>query len=128
MQFALPPRKAAQPPPFIPASRSTALRRRQLKSLAVIGLLVLSVVFLFSRIFRSNSSVDTPVTSGSPQVVVVTVFDEQGLSDRYIQRIKQNREDYAKRHGGLFCYHSFYSRFTRFNLFITLRRICQLLC
>ncbi|KAI1922097.1 putative alpha-1,6-mannosyltransferase mnn11 [Ophidiomyces ophidiicola] len=98
MQFALPPRKTSHPPLYARPSSSSALRYRQLKALAVIVFGILSVFFLISRVFsfdRSSSSVS--VQSG-PNVVLVTVLDEKKFSDKYIQRIKQNREDYAKRH------------------------------
>ncbi|KMU88884.1 alpha-1,2-galactosyltransferase [Coccidioides immitis H538.4] len=98
MQFALPPRKSSNPPLYARPSPSSALRRRQLKSVAVLGFIIISVFFFISHIFSSGDSSTTTVASG-PKVVLVTVLDEQSLSDKYIQRIKQNREDYVKRHG-----------------------------
>ncbi|EEQ33606.1 putative alpha-1,6-mannosyltransferase mnn11 [Microsporum canis] len=98
MQFALPPRKTSRPPIYSRSS-PTALRRRQLKSCAVISCIVVSILFLVFHLFSSGTpSVDTPVADGPP-VVIVTVLDTELFSDTYIQRIKQNREDYAKRHG-----------------------------
>lgn len=95
MQFALPPRKLSHSPPFVQSS--SVLRRQQLKSIAILGCIVFSVLFLVSQIFSPNSSTDS-VTTGDPKAVIVTVLDE-GLSDKYIQQIKENREDYARRHG-----------------------------
>lgn len=98
MQFALPPRKTSRPPIYSRSS-PTVLRRRQLKSFAIIGCIVVSALFLIFHLFSSgSSSVDTPVANGPP-VVIVTVLDTDFFSNTYIQRIKQNREDYAKRHG-----------------------------
>lgn len=36
---------------------------------------------------------------GTPEAVIVTVFDESVLSKEYMDRIKENRRDYATRHG-----------------------------
>lgn len=99
MQFALPPRKSSQPPLYARSSQTSALRRRQLKTVAVLGLVVISVIYFFSHIFSSGTSVTSTTVANGPKVVLVTVLDEQSLSDKYIQRIKQNREDYVKRHG-----------------------------
>ncbi|PGH27263.1 hypothetical protein AJ80_00973 [Polytolypa hystricis UAMH7299] len=97
MQFALPPRRASHSP-YPRSSPSSSLRRRQLKSFAILACVVISILFLFTRLLSSDSSSDGIVTGG-PKVVIVTVLDEQKLSDKHIQRIKQNREDYAERHG-----------------------------
>ncbi|KAK2811922.1 hypothetical protein FQN49_008412, partial [Arthroderma sp. PD_2] len=98
MQFAVPPRKTSRPPIY--SRSSPSIRRRQLKSCAVISCIVVSVLFLLFHLFSSgsSSSLDIPVPDGPP-VVIVTVLDTEFFSDTYIQRIKQNREDYAKRHG-----------------------------
>ncbi|WEW60825.1 putative alpha-1,6-mannosyltransferase mnn11 [Emydomyces testavorans] len=99
MQFALPPRKTSHPPLYTRPSQSSALRRRQLKTVGIFGLVVISVLFLLSRIFSSSGSSSSTIVASGPKVVLVTVLDEQNSSDKYIQRIKQNREDYVKRHG-----------------------------
>ncbi|KAI5295740.1 hypothetical protein KEM52_000397 [Ascosphaera acerosa] len=110
MQFAVPPRKNSVPsasspfqPSFKPSARySSAARRRQLRSYAFIGAGILFFLYLVSKLFGGGSDGIIAAGSGSsggPSVVIVTVLDEQALSDKYIQRIKQNREDYAKRHG-----------------------------
>ncbi|EEP80276.1 predicted protein [Uncinocarpus reesii 1704] len=99
MQFALPPRKSSHPPLYSRPSQSSALRRRQLKTAAVLGFVVISILLFISHLFSSGSQ--STSVAGGPKVVLVTVLDEQSLSDGYIQRIKQNREDYAKRHGYL---------------------------
>ncbi|KAI5300783.1 hypothetical protein KEM56_002191, partial [Ascosphaera pollenicola] len=110
MQFAVPPRKNSVPsssspftPSFKPSTRySSAARRRQLRSYAFIGVGVLFFLYLLSKLFGGGGSGGglnlTGNSGGGPDVVIVTVLDEQALSDKYIQRIKQNREDYAKRH------------------------------
>lgn len=99
MQFALPPRKSSHPPLYARSSQPSALRRRQLKTVAVLGLVVISALYFLSHIFSSGGSEGSTVVANGPKVVLVTVLDEQNLSDKYIQQIKQNREDYVKRHG-----------------------------
>ncbi|KAI5309036.1 hypothetical protein KEM55_004236 [Ascosphaera atra] len=107
MQFAVPPRKNSHPstsspftPSFKPSSRfSSAARRRQLRQYAFIALGALFALWLLSKMFWGGSGGGLLSSGAAPGVVIVTVLDEQALSDRYIQRIKQNREDYAKRHG-----------------------------
>ncbi|EEH40653.1 alpha-1,2-galactosyltransferase gmh3 [Paracoccidioides lutzii Pb01] len=100
MQFALPPRKASYNPPYTRASHSPAIRRRQLKTVAVLGVVFFTFVFFLSRTFSSSSTTSKEtVPTGPVNIVIVTVLDEENLSDEYIQRIKENREDYAKRHG-----------------------------
>ncbi|PGG98335.1 hypothetical protein AJ79_08902 [Helicocarpus griseus UAMH5409] len=105
MQFALPPRKPSHNPPFARPSHSSITRRRQLKAAAVLAIVIFTFFFLVSRLFSSSSSaISGPaageiVPSGATNVVIITVLDDEKYSDKYIQRIKQNREDYAQRHG-----------------------------
>lgn len=98
MQFALPPRGGQLPPYGRTSSRISLQRRRQLKVAAIIGLAVLSLLFILSH-FRSSSTTSIAAPTGTSGVVIVTVLDRAALSDKYIQRVKKNREDYAKRHG-----------------------------
>jgi mannan polymerase II complex MNN11 subunit len=99
MHFALPPRKTSQPPPYARASR-TPPRYRQ-RGLRFIGYIVcgLLTTFLLFRYVSFSSTLVEPVPPGTPPVVIVTVFDEQHMSDAYIQKVKTNREDYARRQG-----------------------------
>lgn len=69
-----------------------------MKSCAIISCAVVSLLFFIFHILSSGSSTDSLAANG-PNVVLVTVLDEQYLSEKYIQRIKENREDYVKRHG-----------------------------
>lgn len=91
------------------------------------GVGVLFFFYLVSKLFGSGSSsggLNLVGTSGGggPNVVIVTVLDEQALSDKYIQRIKQNREDYAKRHGKF----SFFSLLPK-QLLFSFSFLCELL-
>ncbi|KAK2733365.1 hypothetical protein FQN57_002155 [Myotisia sp. PD_48] len=96
MQFALPPRKSSQPPIYSrPAS--SGIRRRQLKSCGIVTCIAISILYFIFHILSSDAT-DTSAAHGPP-VVVVTMLDEEQFSDPYIQKIKQNREDYVKRHG-----------------------------
>lgn len=66
---------------------------------AVIGLAVISLFFIFS--YLRSSSITSSVPAGTSGIVIVTVLDRAALSEKYIHRIKKNREDYVKQHGRL---------------------------
>lgn len=98
MQFALPPRKTSHPPPYArPVRLPTDRRRQQLLG----GLLVFTVLTLYLLVswIRSPGNYRDHAPAGSPDVVIVTVFDTASMSEEYISKIKENREDYAQRHG-----------------------------
>lgn len=97
MQFALPPRKS---PHALPGAHSQLpyYRKKQLKTLALFGIAILSILYLLSQLFSSSStSLATP--AGTAGVVIVTLLDRDNLSENYIHKVVTNREDYAKRHG-----------------------------
>ena len=101
MQFAFPPRKTSNPPPYSRPSRSTIQRRNELRTTAVLGCAIVSILFLVYYMSASNA----PAVAGGSgtleksKVVIVTVVDDETYGSEYIQRMKENREDYAKRHG-----------------------------
>lgn len=101
MHFALPPRKTSQPPPYLPRStRLPGLRRSRLKLIALAGLAFLAFIYLVTR--PSSSAHHAPARrapKGNPPVVVVTVLDYSKYSNAYLQTVKENREQYAKKHG-----------------------------
>lgn len=100
MQFALPPRQlSTSHPPYIPSTRLSLLRRRQLKAIAVFGLALLTIFYLLSYFSFSRDSPADVTPAGTPNVVIVTLFDREGLSDSHIQMITKNREYYAMKHG-----------------------------
>jgi len=66
---------------------------------AILGFAIISLFSLFSY-FHSPSVIST-VPTGTSGIVIVTVLDRAALSEKYIHRIKKNREDYAKQHGRL---------------------------
>lgn len=98
MHFAFPPRKTSQPPPYAHrgTSYSTHLRRSRVKSLAILAVSVTAVFYLLSKLFGGSGHVQV----GDPtEAVIVTVLQPELYSKEYIENIKQNRIQYAKRHG-----------------------------
>ena len=57
----------------------------------------LIVFFLFIRATGSSEASER-IPPGTPEVVIVTLLDDS-LSKSYIEKIKENRDDYAARHG-----------------------------
>lgn len=112
MQFALPPRKTSQPPPFARAAalHNASRRRRQYQLLGytVLGLLSLWLIYGWAA---SSSSVDAIEIEANPSVVLVTVFNEYTMSAAFIDQVRKNREDYAARHG----YTNFFTNVTSYE-------------
>ncbi|KAL6882381.1 alpha-1,2-galactosyltransferase-like protein [Trichoderma longibrachiatum] len=99
MHFAYPSRKSSNPPPFRPRStRLPGLRRSRIKTIGIVLFLVLATLWFFS-----NPRVPRPdperVPSGRPPVVLVTVIDPTQYPNAYLKTIKENREQYAAKHG-----------------------------
>ena len=71
------------------------LRRSRVQAI-VLGLCALAMLlFTISHIFGSSDG----IPAGTPPVVIVTVLDAGHYSGVYVDSIKQNRNDYAKKHG-----------------------------
>ena len=103
MQFALPPRKTSQPPPYARVSRTPPrYRQQELKTLGYVVCGLLIVYVLFRSFIFSSTHEDDSVPAGTPSVVIVTIFDEGHMSEDYIQKIKTNCQDYASRQGQLY--------------------------
>ncbi|KAF2107245.1 alpha-1,6-mannosyltransferas-like protein subunit [Lophiotrema nucula] len=107
MHFAMPPRKTSRPPPYaarqsksigIPPALRNLLRDRLRLVLAVIAA-IFTLFWLLGRSSDGGSAVRLKAHAGSgAPVVIVTVIDP--TADRtWTEKIKKNREDYAKRHG-----------------------------
>ncbi|KAF2130714.1 glycosyltransferase family 34 protein [Dothidotthia symphoricarpi CBS 119687] len=121
MHFALPPRKTSRPPPYaarnqggisLPPALRNLLRSRL--RLAVVGVLALiTLLWLRGGSRGARGAVDLPkVAIGSgPPVVIVTVLDPKA-NPAWAQKIRTNREDYAKRHG----YLTFFPTPTQYDL------------
>ena len=43
-------------------------------------------------------SASTTIPAGTPEVVIITLIDDK-ISSAYLERIKHNRDDYARRYG-----------------------------
>jgi mannan polymerase II complex MNN11 subunit len=54
-----------------------------------------AALFILSRIFGGSESIPL----GTPSVVIVTVLDPDNYSKDYIENIKENRIEYARKHG-----------------------------
>jgi mannan polymerase II complex MNN11 subunit len=65
------------------------------KTIAIIACAVGAVLFLLSHIFGGGDG----VPSGTPPVVIVTVMDTVGYSKEYQESVKENRLQYARKHG-----------------------------
>lgn len=65
------------------------------------GLAILFLIWLFSGSSgsRTKQSSSERVISGKPPVVIVTVFDEKSGNAEAIKNLKENRIQYAKKHG-----------------------------
>ncbi|KAI1266150.1 galactosyl transferase GMA12/MNN10 family-domain-containing protein [Xylariaceae sp. FL1019] len=98
MHYAYPPRKDSHPPPFRPRrSRMPMIRRSQVKTIALFLIFVLGIIFLFSG--SSKQKARSRTITGKPPVVIVTVFDEKYANTAYSMQIKDNRQQYADKHG-----------------------------
>lgn len=97
MHFALPPRKTSHPPPYAPRqSRSAPLRIRRIQLIALLALGTLGCLWYFARAFTWWSR-RPPI--GTPEVVIVTALDYSLHKADYIEKIKENRRQYARLHG-----------------------------
>ncbi|KAF2730492.1 alpha-1,6-mannosyltransferas-like protein subunit [Polyplosphaeria fusca] len=107
MHFAMPPRKTSRPPPYaarqsrgfgIPPALRNILRDRS-RGLVVLILGFFTLFWLLGGMSGGERSAvkNTIVGSGAPVVIVTTIDPTADL--RWVERIKKNREDYAKKHG-----------------------------
>jgi hypothetical protein len=97
MHLALPPRKSSHPQLYTPrSSRLLSLRRSRLKYV-ILCILIGAIIFLFSGLVISPDL--GRIAVGAAPVVIVTVLDSETFSKPYIENIKENRNEYAKRHG-----------------------------
>ncbi|KAL8683546.1 MAG: hypothetical protein Q9186_000458 [Xanthomendoza sp. 1 TL-2023] len=99
MHFAYTPRKSSHPPPYTSRGSSRSLsynQRRQLKIGAIILSSLVILILVLSRLVGNGAERIPP---GTPEVVIVTLIDEEHMSKEYISKIQENRKDYAARHG-----------------------------
>ncbi|KAI1173063.1 galactosyl transferase GMA12/MNN10 family-domain-containing protein [Nemania sp. FL0916] len=96
MHYAYPPRKDSHPAPFRPRrSGLPRIRRSHLKTIILIALAIVGLIWLFS----GSSHKGRRSITGKPPVVIVTVFDDRYDNTAYSQHIKDNRVLYAEKHG-----------------------------
>src|SRR5690606_9073272 len=101
MHFALPPRKTSRPPPYLPrTSRLPGLRKTRAKLFAIAGVIFFTFIYLLTRSSSGWHAVPLPrVPKGDPPVVLVTVLDASKYNGVYLETVKQNRLQYAEKHG-----------------------------
>lgn len=108
MHLALPPRT----PYARPSKASPDRRRRQLLQYAaylVFG--VFTLYLLLDWLLGDYAYADDAGVPLDASVAIVTVLDEATMSKEYVEIIKENRDDYAKRHG----YKNFYTNITTYS-------------
>jgi mannan polymerase II complex MNN11 subunit len=71
------------------------LRRSRVQAIVVFACAVGAVLFILSHILGGSGG----IPSGTPPVVIVTVVDPSRYSTEYISNVKENRNEYARKHG-----------------------------
>lgn len=102
MHFAFPPGKSSTHPlPFRRPVRSNYQRRRQLQLGAILLFALLITLYFGRRLLapQTASSRAQHIPAGTPEIVIVTVLDKEYMSERYRDRVVENRNYYAKKHG-----------------------------
>ncbi|KAL8993630.1 MAG: hypothetical protein Q9169_006205 [Polycauliona sp. 2 TL-2023] len=99
MHFAYPPRKSSHPPAYAARGQSRSLTYTQRRQLKTGGVILCSLIILLLILMRLFGSSGENIPAGTPEVVIVTMIDEEGMSEGYIEKVKENRRDYAERHG-----------------------------
>lgn len=101
MHFALPPRKTSFPPPYarVSAKNTSDRRRKQLQYVSYFVLGALTLYLMFNVLLSDGIPNPNDPIPKDASVVIVTVLDEPSMSDEYVAIIKENRKDYAARHG-----------------------------
>lgn len=95
MHFALPPRKISHSAPYGLSAHTSKNRRNRLKLYAAMALSSVVIVYLLVRFYSFCANL---APFGTPKVVIVTVLNSS-LGKEYMEKIKDNRKDYAARHG-----------------------------
>jgi mannan polymerase II complex MNN11 subunit len=71
------------------------LRRSRVQAIVLFACAIGAVLFILSHIFNGSES----LPSGVPPVVIVTVVDSDNYNDEYLANVKENRNEYARKHG-----------------------------
>ncbi|KAI4234053.1 MAG: hypothetical protein LQ349_004026 [Xanthoria aureola] len=99
MHFAYPPRKSSHPPAYPARGLSRSLSYNQRRQLKIGAIILCSLVFLILVLSRLFSNGVERIQPGTPEVVIVTLIDEENMSKDYIAKVQDNRNEYAARHG-----------------------------
>ncbi|KAJ4307185.1 putative alpha-1,6-mannosyltransferase mnn11 [Collariella sp. IMI 366227] len=102
MHFALRPERPPSRPLPPRTSGFPGFRRTRVKLIALTGLAFLTLIYLFTRQSSSSIGHATPkqrVPKGNPPVVLVTVLDQTKFGHEYLETVKENRRQYAEKHG-----------------------------
>jgi mannan polymerase II complex MNN11 subunit len=67
--------------------------------MALAGLVFIAVLYLLFRPHKKSKLPAHRVPSGKPPVVVMTVFDDTNYNREYLEAIRENRVQYAEKHG-----------------------------
>jgi len=84
------------------------LRRSRVQAIILCACAVGAIIFILSQILGGLEG----IPAGTPPVVIVTVLDPDNYSKEYINNIKENRIEYAKKHG----YTTFFPTVTDYDL------------
>ncbi|OBT85280.1 hypothetical protein VE02_06514 [Pseudogymnoascus sp. 03VT05] len=77
------------------ASKAPLFRRSRIQFLVLCAVGVGTLLFIIAKILGFGGG----APRGTPPVVIITVIDPGSQSKQYIADIKENREQYAKKHG-----------------------------
>ena len=94
----MPPRKTSHPPPYARASRSSPIRRKQLQLGALILCGLFLIIYLGTSLFKPGKE---RIPRGTAEIVIVTVLDDEIMSEGYRERVVENRKHYAEKQGML---------------------------
>ncbi|KAK3344136.1 galactosyl transferase GMA12/MNN10 family-domain-containing protein [Lasiosphaeria hispida] len=114
MHFAYPPRKSSNPPPYLRASKlpGLSLRRSRMKVIALAGLAFVTLLYILTRPSIRHGTYTPHKPSGNPPAVIVTLMEDGKYSKSYLDMIKENRIQYAQKHG----YQTFFPQVGEYEL------------
>ena len=99
MHLAYHSRKSSTAPPFPRVAKMPGLRRSQLKVIGLVGFVFLILLHFITKPNGRHAPYKEYIPSGHPPVVVLTVLDEAKHSSTYLEAVKENRIQYAEKHG-----------------------------
>ncbi|RKF54798.1 putative alpha-1,2-galactosyltransferase C8D2.17 [Erysiphe neolycopersici] len=109
MHMALPKNKLSIIPTYNTRPPQQPILRRKRIQIVIVSIFLLGILIYILKLVTGGSN---GLGSGNPPVVIVTVFDYEKYNKNYIEGIKQNRINYAKKHG----YATFFANSTDYEL------------